>query len=184
MTRGDLTQRIAVEAQGEVAELKDNINQMIVTLRETTKTNAEQGWLDSNLARIGGLLQGQRDLGEVCRMIMTEVTPLVDAQLGAFFLADNERGGDAAAAGRRRTATWPGDHEVTFGPGEGLVGQAAVSRRTIRVGADPRRRADRALRACCRRRPHDLVVLPVLFEGEMLGVIEFASRGRASPTCT
>ena len=70
MTRGDLTQRIAVEAQGEVAELKDNINQMIVTLRETTKKNAEQGWLDSNLARIGGLLQGQRDLGEVCRMIM------------------------------------------------------------------------------------------------------------------
>ena len=91
VTRGDLTQRIAVEAQGEVAELKDNINQMIVTLRETTKKNAEQGWLDSNLARIGGLLQGQRDLGEVCRMIMTEVTPLVDAQLGAFFLADDDR---------------------------------------------------------------------------------------------
>src|SRR5206468_171352 len=86
VTRGDLTQRIAVEAQGEVAELKDNINQMIVTLRETTKKNAEQGWLDSNLARIGGLLQGQRDLVEVCGMIMNEVTPLVDAQLGAFFL--------------------------------------------------------------------------------------------------
>ena len=101
VTRGDLTQRIAVEAQGEVAELKDNINQMIVTLRETTKKNAEQGWLDSNLARIGGLLQGQRDLGEVCRMIMTEVTPLVDAQLGAFFLADNRRTAVLrAAAGR------------------------------------------------------------------------------------
>ncbi|RSM47930.1 hybrid sensor histidine kinase/response regulator, partial [Actinoplanes sp. ATCC 53533] len=90
VTRGDLTQSVAVEAQGEVAELKDNINQMIVTLRETTKANAEQGWLDSNLARIGGLLQGQRDLGEVCRMIMTEVTPLVDAQLGAFFMVDHE----------------------------------------------------------------------------------------------
>ncbi len=92
VTRGDLTQRINVKAQGEVAELKDNINQMIVTLRETTKKNAEQGWLDSNLARIGGLLQGQRDLGEVCRMIMMEVTPLVDAQLGAFFLADSSEG--------------------------------------------------------------------------------------------
>src|SRR6266542_4412101 len=87
VARGDLTQKIAVEAQGEIAELKDNINQMIVTLRETTKKNAEQGWLDSNLARNGGLLQGQRDLGEVCRMIMTEVTPLVEAQLGAFFLS-------------------------------------------------------------------------------------------------
>src|SRR5258706_15725900 len=87
VTRGDLTQRITVKAQGEVAELKDNINQMIVTLRETTKTNAEQGWLDSNLARIGGLLQGLRDVDDVCRLIMSEVTPLADAQLGAFFLA-------------------------------------------------------------------------------------------------
>jgi HAMP domain-containing protein/signal transduction histidine kinase/CheY-like chemotaxis protein len=173
VTRGDLTQRVAVEAQGEVAELKDNINQMIVTLRETTKANAEQGWLDSNLARIGGLLQGQRDLGEVCRMIMTEVTPLVDAQLGAFFLVDNEQ-----AVLRLRLAASYGyvarNHEVTFGPGEGLVGQAAVSRRTIRV----RSAHDGALTmrsGLMTMPPHDLVVLPVLFEGEMLGVIEFAS---------
>ncbi|GAA2897504.1 HAMP domain-containing protein [Actinoplanes cyaneus] len=173
VTRGDLTQSVAVEAQGEVAELKDNINQMIVTLRDTTKTNAEQGWLDSNLARIGGLLQGQRDVGEVCRMIMTEVTPLVDAQLGAFFLVDNEE-----AVMRLRLAAAYGyvarDHEVTFGPGEGLVGQAAVSRRTIRVRAAH----DGILTmrsALLTMPPNDLVVLPVLFEGEMLGVIEFAS---------
>jgi signal transduction histidine kinase/HAMP domain-containing protein/ActR/RegA family two-component response regulator len=173
VTRGDLTQSVAVEAQGEVAELKDNINQMIVTLRDTTKTNAEQGWLDSNLARIGGLLQGQRDVGEVCRMIMTEVTPLVDAQLGAFFLVDNEE-----AVMRLRLAAAYGyvarDHEVTFGPGEGLVGQAAVSRRTIRVRATH----DGILTmrsGLLTMAPNDLVVLPVLFEGEMLGVIEFAS---------
>ncbi|MBA3489239.1 MAG: HAMP domain-containing protein, partial [Longispora sp.] len=86
VTRGDLTQQITVAAQGEVAELKDNINQMIVTLRETTIKNAEQDWLNSNMARVSALLQGQRDLGEVCRMIMDEVTPLVDAQVGAFFL--------------------------------------------------------------------------------------------------
>src|SRR5688572_9902374 len=128
VTSGDLTQRIAVEALGEVAELKDNINQMIVTLRETTKKNAEQGWLDSNLARVGGLLQGQRDLGEVCRMIMTEVAPLVDAQIGAFFLSRT----DAEAALRLRLAASYGyvapDIEVAFAPGEGLVGQAALSR--------------------------------------------------------
>ncbi|MEV1288229.1 HAMP domain-containing protein [Micromonospora sp. NPDC049679] len=173
VTRGDLTQRIAVEVQGEVAELKDNINQMIVTLRETTKKNAEQGWLDSNLARIGGLLQGQRDLGEVCRMIMTEVTPLVDAQLGAFFLADT----DEAVLRLRLTAAYgyvARDHDVAFGPGEGLVGQAALSRRTIRVGTEPT--GSLTLRSgLLATRPKDLVVLPVLFEGELLGVIEFAS---------
>jgi HAMP domain-containing protein/signal transduction histidine kinase/ActR/RegA family two-component response regulator len=173
VTRGDLTQRIAVEAQGEVAELKNNINQMIVTLRETTKKNAEQGWLDSNLARIGGLLQGQRDLIEVCRMIMSEVTPLVDAQLGAFFLVDQE---DATT--RLRLSASYGyvarDHEVTFGPGEGLVGQAAISRRTIRVHAGPG--SHLTVRSGLATTPTaDLVVLPVLFEGEVLGVIEFAS---------
>ncbi|MFI7076467.1 HAMP domain-containing protein [Micromonospora sp. NPDC049903] len=173
VTRGDLTQRITVEAQGEVAELKDNINQMIVTLRETTHKNAEQGWLDSNLARIGGLLQGQRDLGEVCRMIMQEVTPLVDAQLGAFFLADNSEG----VMRLRLTASYgyvSRGHDVTFGPGEGLVGQAAISRRTIRVGAVPDGRI--TLRSgLADTPPADLVVLPVLFEGELLGVIEFAT---------
>src|SRR6185312_12303475 len=118
-------------------------------------------------------LQGQRDLGEVCRMIMTEVTPLVDAQLGAFFLVDNEQ-----AVMRLRLAASYGyvarNHEVTFGPGEGLVGQAAVSRRTIRVRATH----DGALTmrsGLMSMPPGDLVVLPVLFEGEMLGVIEFAS---------
>ncbi|MEU4565831.1 HAMP domain-containing protein [Micromonospora sp. NPDC023956] len=173
VTRGDLTQRIAVKAQGEVAELKDNINQMIVTLRETTKKNAEQGWLDSNQARIGGLLQGQRDLGEVCRMIMMEVTPLVDAQLGAFFLAETSDG----VTRLRLTASYgyvARGHEVTFGPGEGLVGQAALSRRTIRVSAVPD--GTITLRSgLAETNPADLVVLPVLFEGELLGVIEFAS---------
>ncbi|MEV4753529.1 HAMP domain-containing protein [Micromonospora sp. NPDC049559] len=173
VTRGDLTQRITVQAQGEVAELKDNINQMIVTLRETTKKNAEQGWLDSNLARISGLLQGQRDLGEVCRMIMMEVTPLVDAQLGAFFLADREE----AVLRLRLTASYgyvARHHDVTFGPGEGLVGQAALSRRTIRVSAPSGNKL--TLRSgLAETPPADLVVLPVLFEGELLGVIEFAS---------
>src|SRR2546421_942896 len=173
VTQGDLTQRIAVEALGEVAELKDNINQMIVTLRETTKKNAEQGWLHSTLARIGGLLQGQRDLGEVCGMIMNEVTPLVEAQLGAFFLA----GIHDEATRLWLTASYgyvAPDHEVVFAPGEGLVGQAAVSRRVIRVSAAPDHRI--TIRSgLAETAPGDLVVLPILFEGEVLGVIEFAS---------
>src|SRR5262249_1046168 len=100
VTPGDLTQQISVETLGEVTELKDNINRMIVTLRETTKENAEQGWLDSNIARTVGQLQGQRDLDQVCRLIMNEVPPVVNAQLGAFFLA----GADETAAQLLRLA--------------------------------------------------------------------------------
>jgi len=175
VTRGDLTQRIAVEAQGEVADLKDNINQMIVTLRETTKKNAEQGWLDSNLARIGGLLQSQRDLDDVCRMIMTEVTPLVDAQLGAFFLpgdvgTDRSRLRLTAAYGRSAVDR----PALSFSIGEGLVGQCAASRRRIRVTPPADNRL--AIRSgFADAPPADLVVLPVLFEGDLIGVIEFGS---------
>jgi signal transduction histidine kinase/ActR/RegA family two-component response regulator len=175
VTRGDLTQQITVEAQGEVAELKDNINQMIVTLRETTRENAEQSWLDSNIARIGGLLQGQRDLDEVYAMIVNEVAPLVGAQLGAFFAADTSQ-----QPLRLRLAASYGyvarGRELSFEAGEGIVGQVAVTRRTIRVPAEragpdtPRIRS-----GLVDTPPADIVVLPVLFEGELLGVIEFAS---------
>ena len=97
VTQGDLSRSITVEAQGEVEELKDNINQMILNLRETTQRNAEQDWLNSNLARFGGLLQGQRDLGAVSRLIMSELTPLVSAHHGAFFIAED--GGDETTTG-------------------------------------------------------------------------------------
>ena len=88
VTQGDLTRSITVEAQGEVAELKDNINQMIANLRTTTEINAQQDWLKSNLGRVGGRLQGQRDLQAVTQMIMSEVTPVVEGVQGAFFLAE------------------------------------------------------------------------------------------------
>ncbi|MGH3712144.1 MAG: HAMP domain-containing protein [Micromonosporaceae bacterium] len=173
VTRGDLTQRIAVAAQGEVAELKDNINQMIVALRETTKKNAEQDWLNSNLARVSGLLQGQRDLSEVSRMIMTEVTPLVDAQVGTFFLYEPGEG-----APRLRLAASYGyvapDVALLFAPGEGLVGQAVMSRRMIRVSGAPEGYLT-VRSGLGGAPPADIVVLPVLFEGQPLGVIEFAS---------
>src|SRR5918997_114246 len=87
VTKGDLTRMITVDAAGEVGELKDNINQMIANLSETTKRNEETDWLNSNLARIGGMLQGHRDLRAVSRLIMSELTPLVGAQYGAFYMA-------------------------------------------------------------------------------------------------
>src|ERR671932_2008684 len=90
VTQGDLTRSITVEASGEVADLKDNINQMIANLRETTERNEAQDWLNSNLARFSGLMQGQRDLATVSKLIMSELTPTVNAQFGAFFLTETE----------------------------------------------------------------------------------------------
>ncbi len=177
VTSGDLTQQIRVAAFGEVAELKDNINVMIATLRATTTENQGQGWLDSNLARISELLQGQRDLRAVCQMIMNEVAPLVNAQVGAFFLAVP----DARAAASRwvihggyALPVDPGAPPMSFAAGEGLVGQAAATRQAVHVenvpaGYLPIRSGVGSTS------PRAVVVLPVSFEGECLGVIELGS---------
>jgi HAMP domain-containing protein/signal transduction histidine kinase/ActR/RegA family two-component response regulator len=173
VTRGDLTQSIAVEAQGEVAELKDNINQMIANLRSTTEINAQQDWLKSNLARIGGRLQGQRDLGEVTQMIMSEVTPVIEAQQGAFFLAEPDD--DNGVVLRRAASYGAGAHDVeVFSLGEGLVGQSAVEKRPIRVREVPAGYL-RLHSGLGEAAPADLLVLPVLFEEQVLGAIELAS---------
>ena len=193
VTRGDLTQQITVLAQGEVAELKDTLNRMITTLRVTTDVNAEQGWLDSNLARIGGLLQSQRDLHGVCEMIMCEVAPLVNAQVGAFFLAehrDDHLASETSAGQPRTLPAWRRSasyglsarlqSDVIFGPGEGLVGQAGMTKQALMVRDVPpdylpiRSGTGAGV-------PHAVVVLPVLFEGNALGVLEFGSLAAFSP---
>jgi HAMP domain-containing protein/signal transduction histidine kinase/CheY-like chemotaxis protein len=174
VTRGDLTRSVNVEAQGEVAELKDNINQMIANLRSTTEINAQQDWLKSNLARIGGQLQGQRDLAAVTRMIMSEVTPVIQAQHGAFFLTEAGEGQQVLRRAASYGAQPQTDDEMVFALGEGLVGQAAVERRPIRVPGVP---ADylTVRSGLGDAAPADLVVWPVLFEEQVLGVIELAS---------
>ncbi|NJP34371.1 HAMP domain-containing protein [Micromonospora thermarum] len=169
---GDLTRSITVDAPGEVGELKDNINSMVESLRETTRTNEEQDWLKTNLARIAGLMQGHRDLGVVAGLVLNELAPLVSAQLGTFLLV--EEGGVALrvvggyghdAAGRR------------YALGESLVGQVAVSKRAIEVDAVPVDyvTVSSSLGAAA---PRYLVVLPILFEDQVLGVIELASMSR------
>jgi signal transduction histidine kinase/response regulator RpfG family c-di-GMP phosphodiesterase/HAMP domain-containing protein len=176
VTQGDLTRSISVEAQGEVAELKDNINQMIANLRETTQRNAEQDWLKTNLASISGMLQGQRDLAAVTQLIMSEVTPTVNAQYGAFFVAEpGEDGGTelvlVASYGYHPSRS---DNAGRFMIGEGLVGQAAFERKTISLThlPDGYINVGSGLGAAS---PQGLLVMPVLFEDQVLGVIELAS---------
>ena len=90
VTKGDLTRSITVEASGEVASLKDNINEMIRNLRDTTLKNAEQDWLKTNLAKFTRMLQGERDLVTVSNLILSEIAPLVNAQRGVFYMVDND----------------------------------------------------------------------------------------------
>ncbi|HEX2315624.1 MAG TPA: HAMP domain-containing protein, partial [Thermomonospora sp.] len=175
VAEGDLTRSITVDASGEVAELKDNINAMVRSLRETTRANQEQDWLKTNLARVSGLMQGHRDLSEVATLIMEELTPLVAAQYGAFYLADDDElrligsygfpEDDDPAAEARPTR---------FRLGRSLVGQAARSRQPI-VMEDVPPGYVTITSGLGRAAPATLVVLPIVVEDQVLGVIELAS---------
>ncbi|MEU6278170.1 HAMP domain-containing protein [Streptomyces populi] len=174
VAEGDLTRSITVEASGEVADLKDNINSMVESLRETTRANQEQDWLKTNLARISGLMQGYRDLDVVADLIMDELTPLVAAQYGAFYLAEEtERGTDLRLVG---SYGYPDeDGRPTRIPlGRSLVGQAARSRRAITVDEVPPGYVTISS-GLGETAPTALVVLPIVVEEQVLGVIELAS---------
>ncbi|MFI6908204.1 HAMP domain-containing protein [Nonomuraea sp. NPDC050394] len=169
VTSGDLTRSITVDASGEVAELKDNINSMVKSLRETTKANQDQDWLKSNLARMSGLMQGHRDVATVAEQVMNELAPLVAAQYGAFFLAEENELRLINAYG------YPAGESVTrFRMGESLVGQAARTRRTIAMDEVPPGYV-RISSGLGHTVPTSLIVLPIVVEEQVLGVIELAS---------
>ncbi|MFC7828035.1 HAMP domain-containing protein [Streptomyces sp. NPDC057375] len=183
VTRGDLNLKIDVDASGEISELQDYINKMIANLRDTTIANKEQDWLKGNLARISGLMQGRRDLQDVASLIMSELTPVVSAQHGAFFLAmplvdgQEQAGAEGDAYELRMLGSYGysmGSMPTSFRPGEALVGTAAKEKRTILVENAPTGYL-KISSGLGEAPPAQVIVLPVLFEGQVLGVIELAS---------
>ncbi|PWI18477.1 hybrid sensor histidine kinase/response regulator [Streptomyces sp. Act143] len=185
VAQGDMSRSITVEARGEVAELKDNINLMVANLRETTRA---KDWLESNLARLAALMQGHRDLMEVADLILRELTPLVNAQYGAFFLADPDEDGAAIrttvpAKGLAFIAGYGSAQGATVETGglpvHGLVRQAAREKKRILVEEAPPDyiKINSGLGEAA---PTSVVIIPILFEDKLLGVIELASFSRFS----
>ena len=177
VTKGDLSRSIAVEAAGEVAALKDNINEMISNLRDTTEKNTAQDWLKTNLANFSRLLQGQRDLVAVARVILSELAPLVTMQHGVFYMNESSNGEPDLQLLASYAYTERKNLANRFGPGEGLVGQSALERKPILLNNVP----DDYVQISSglgQAKPLNIVVLPILFEGEVKAVIEVASFSR------
>ena len=174
VTKGDLTRSIQVEARGEVAELKDNINTMIDNLRLTTDRNTEQDWLKTNLAKFTNMLQGQRDLATVGRLLLSELAPLVNAQQGVIYQVDERGRGEPASCSRPTPTT----ARTAIPSARGSARADRPVRRRQAAHADHRR--CRATRSRSARRlfkavPRNIIVLPVLFESQVKAVIELAS---------
>ncbi len=180
VTKGDLTRSIQVEARGEVAELKDNINTMIDNLRGTTDRNQEQDWLKTNLAKFTRMLQGQRDLVTVGRMLLSELAPLVDAQQGTIYQMERSDPSEAFEPLPAKTVrllagyAQRDDQPVRIALGVGLVGQAAAEKQRILLTDVPPGYTviESSLGSVA---PTSVIVLPVLFEGETMAVIELAA---------
>jgi HAMP domain-containing protein/signal transduction histidine kinase/CheY-like chemotaxis protein len=180
VTKGDLTRSIAVEAAGEVAALKDNINEMIHNLRETTRINTEQDWLKTNLAKFSRMLQGQKDLNTVGRLILSELAPVVGAQQAVFYILD----GSKETAQLTLLASYA-DRGLGIGKqlrlGEGLVGQCALEKQKIHITSAPPEYI-RIGSGLGEASPRGIIVLPVVFEGQVKGVLELASFERFNST--
>jgi len=182
VTKGDLTRSIAVEASGEMAALKDNINEMIRNLKDQTLKNAEQDWLKTNLARFSRMLQGERDLATVSNMIMSEVAPLVNAQYGVFYVSKrDEQDVTRLELVASYGAEGPDELKQEFALREGLIGQAAADKRPMLLKDVPpdflhvRSGLGKAI-------PANVNILPALFEDEVKAVIELASFGEFNET--
>jgi HAMP domain-containing protein/signal transduction histidine kinase/DNA-binding response OmpR family regulator len=182
VTQGDLTRSITVETQGEVAALKDTINEMIRNLKDTTQKNTEQDWLKTNLAKFSRMLQGQRDLHTVGQMILSELAPVVGAHQAEFYVLTKPENDSSklkllasyASKGRRA-------HGKEIDIGEGLVGQCAIEKRKLlltNVPSDSFRIATGLADASAL----DVLVMPVVFEGEVRGIMELASLEHFNPS--
>jgi len=179
VTQGDLTRSITVEAKGEVAALKDTINEMIRNLKDTTEKNTEQDWLKTNLAKFSRMLQGQKDLFTVGQLILSELAPVVGAQQAEFYVLDS------ANPRLRLFASYASGGQQAHGKeielGQGLVGQCAIEKRKILLTNVPSA-AFRVATGLAENAALDVLVLPVVFEGEVRGVLELASLTRFNPT--
>ncbi|MGE0578403.1 HAMP domain-containing protein [Reyranella sp.] len=180
VTKGDLTRSIQVDALGELAELKDKLNTMIDNLRLTTERNTEQDWLKTNLARFTNMLQGQRDLGAVGRLMLSELAPLVEAHQAVIYQTRDDPEGEELLHLLSVYADSPAGHPATIRVGEGLIGQCAADRRQILISDMPPRvhligSGHPISSGLFQAAPKSIVVLPVLFEGQVKAVIELAS---------
>jgi HAMP domain-containing protein/signal transduction histidine kinase/DNA-binding response OmpR family regulator len=177
VTQGDLTRAIAVEASGEVASLSDTINEMIRNLRDTTQKNTEQDWLKTNLAKFSRMLQGQKDLVTVGQLILSELAPVVGAQQAEFYVLAG--GGELPKL--KLFASYASGGKAAHGKeielGQGLVGQCAIEKRKILLTNVPGA-AFRIASGLADNAALDVLVLPVIFEGEVRGVLELASLDR------
>jgi len=140
----------------------------------------EQDWLKSSFAQISEKTQGTRALEELGSVLLNELIPCLNAHIGVLYVKqDLEKCQDTTvdtvlsliasyAYIKHNTLS------TSYRLGEGLVGQCALEKKPMLLLQPPedRLRIDTGLGEI---KPTNIILLPVLFEGQLIGVLEVAS---------
>ncbi|HLK80999.1 MAG TPA: HWE histidine kinase domain-containing protein [Xanthobacteraceae bacterium] len=171
---GDLSKKVTVDVRGALAGLRDSINAMIASLRLVAERNIEEDWVETNLAKFASLLEGQRDISAVGRLLLSELTPLLDAQLGVIYRPETEKGVSCLKV----LAAYADDDGRLYSEriplGAGVIGQCAIDKRRLLITQRPTHTVPTGF-SMFKATPQNVVVLPVLFRKEVKAVIELAS---------
>jgi CheY-like chemotaxis protein/HAMP domain-containing protein len=169
ISRGDYT--VEIERRSQDDRLSASLNRMTRNLREMTRENERQNWLKTGQTQLNDRMRGEPEMAALGSSLITFLARYLKAQIGAFYVPDgNNRlhliAGYAYKKHKQRSNA--------FELGEGLVGQAALEKQRIILAnvPDDYIAVSSGLGAA---RPCNIVVVPVVFDGEVKGVIELGS---------
>jgi two-component system, chemotaxis family, sensor kinase CheA len=172
----DLSKKIEVKGTDEIDDIAHSFNRMTETLKEQMAKEQDLLWVKSNSADIITSISGTHNLESLSRTFLSRVVPLLDSYHAVMYAKDNgNQTGEPIYNLLASYASIEGEkHPKTILPGEGLIGQAIQEKRTI-VLSDVPSDYIKVRSGLGEAEPRIIYLIPVIFEGDVKAVLEFAS---------
>ena len=172
LAEGRLDVRPRGEYQGDFVQIKHVLERASAKLAETTRKNATQDWLKTGQTELNERMRGEQTLIVLTQNILNYLAAYLNIQVGVFFLVQKDRlklMSSYAYKQRHRN-----DNE--FKLGDGLIGQAALEQKSILFTQVPEEYINLSINSGLGESPpHDIFVLPLIYEQQVLGVLELAT---------
>lgn len=174
--------RIQIKSTDEIGQIANVFKEVSNDLEEKleiekayVQAQQDQNWMSSNIARVPELLRGIGSIRQISQMFISEFTPVLGAQLGVVYLIDEEKHPDEL----RRYGSYAFEENGELGKevyriGEGMIGQAALDMSPIVLDHTPDQYVSIGS-ASGSARAAGIMIYPVVFEDELIGVVELAS---------
>lgn len=167
---GDYAQGAVLSGHNEISDLSRSFSEMTEKLRNVISDNDRKSWQQEGQAGLNNCMRGEQELSEVCKNIVSYLARYLDMQTGAMYVMDDEKRLQlmASYAWKKRQQS-----KNSFEIGEGLVGQAAMEKQAIELTSIPENyiKIESGLGSTS---PKVIITVPLVYEGEVKGVLEFA----------